>query len=49
MTIRELNEWAKEHNVEDFKLLIREGEGEVGYDDEVQAFVVEDVVILAAF
>ena len=47
MTVKELYEFAKEHGMEDCKIIIsNNNDFEVGYDDEITPCAVEDIVVL---
>lgn len=47
MTVKELYEFAKEHGMEDCKIILRNRDGfEFGYDDEITPYAVEDIVLL---
>ena len=47
MTVKELYEFAKEHGMEDCKIIIsNNNDFEVGYDDEITPSAVEDIVVL---
>ena len=47
MTVKELYEFAKEHGMEDCKIIIsNNNDFEVGYDDEITPRAVEDIVVL---
>ena len=47
MTVKELYEFAKEHGMEDCKIIIsNNNDFEAGYDDEITPCAVEDIVVL---
>lgn len=47
MTVKDLYEYAKEHGMEDCKIIItNDNDLEIGYDDEITPCVCEDVVLL---